>query len=189
MASLAAATSRPGELFGGAMQVLLPRAWQDMNDLGHPVPDNQEVYCEPSGGEGQSLVFEIVERTEVDDGAAPKYFFDDIAEAAGAAAFELICQGRVPVGRSRATTACIALGHMMLPKTGVVGAPHGVDVGVLAFRFAEDETDVLVTLNAPAMGGSRLARGVPVAEALASPGLGPLRDITASLVVDRGLFG
>ena len=78
------ATFVPTELFGGAMSAQLPASWQDMNDLGHPVPDNQEVWCERAGGAGGSLVIEIVERADVDDAAAPAYFWNDIADASGA---------------------------------------------------------------------------------------------------------
>ncbi|KAH8076113.1 hypothetical protein JL721_99 [Aureococcus anophagefferens] len=153
-------TFTPTELFGGAMSAQLPASWQDMNDLGHPVPDNQEVWCERAGGEGGSLVIEIVERADVDDAAAPAYFWNDIADASGASAREL---------------------------TGVVGPDHGVDVAVAAFRFPAEATDVLATFHAPALGGTRLAPK-PLDELLATPALAPLRDVLRTLVVDRGLF-
>jgi hypothetical protein len=181
------ATFTPTELFGGAMSAQLPASWQDMNDLGHPVPDNQEVWCERAGGEGGSLVIEIVERADVDDAAAPAYFFDDIADASGASARELVAAGPAAAAAMDGVACVVALGHMKLAKTGVVGPDHGVDVAVAAFRFPAEATDVLATLNAPALGGTRLAPK-PVDELLASPALAPLRDVLRTLVVDRGLF-
>ena len=178
------------ELFGGAMVVALPAEWQDMNELGHPVPDHQEVWCERAGGEGGSLIFEIVERASVDDDAAPQYFFDDVAEASGASSSRLVARGTREAGPMRGVTCCVALGHMVLAKTGVVGPDHGVDVGIACFRFPEESTDVLATLNAPALQGSRLGGEAPLEDLLASPatGMRPLLEVLETLVVDRALF-
>jgi len=43
---------------------------------------------------------------------------------------------------------------MMLTKTEAVGT-HQVDVGIIAFRFEADRTDLLVTVNAPRTPGAQ----------------------------------
>lgn len=186
-------STRKAELFGGAVTATLPGPWVDMAALGQPPPDNQEVFCAPRqpNSRGESIIFEVVERAAVGDGAAAAFFFEDVAETGGAAERTLLATGSVPPLRSGAASVQIALGTMLLSKTGVVGAPHAVDVGVAAFRFPEEATDFVVTVNVPALSGSRLpAENAAVAHLLASgaAGMAVLRDVVASLVVDRSLF-
>mmetsp|Transcript_7875 Transcript_7875/g.23443 ORF Transcript_7875/g.23443 Transcript_7875/m.23443 type:complete len:137 (+) Transcript_7875:219-629(+) len=78
----------PRSLYGGKVTVDLPAAWTDMADQ-RPVPDHQEVYCEPDGGLGRNVIFEIVERAATNDRLAAQYFFYDVAQAGGASMKEL----------------------------------------------------------------------------------------------------
>jgi hypothetical protein len=184
------AATRKGALYGGAATCTLPKEWVDMASLGQPPPDNQEVFCEPRGGAGQSLIFEVAERADVGDDEAAAFFFADVAECGGATSSRLVAAGSAPPLRSGAGAVRVALGHMVLPKTGCVGGAHGVDVGLAVFRFAADGADVVATLNVPALAGSRVPAGASPAALLAAggAGMGPLRDVVASLVVDRSLF-
>ena len=173
--------SRP--LYGGACRAQIPQGWADMSDS-RPVPDTQEVYMAQDGS-GASLVFEIVERADVADDGAARYHFDDVADAAAAVSRAVVATGSVPA--PTAPVCVVALGNMTMTKAESTDGAHSVDVGIAAFRFPDEATDVLCTLNVPALDGSQLREG-PLDLAVA-PGMRPLADVVASLVVDRGLFG
>ena len=181
--------SRP--LYGGAMRAQIPQGWADMTDS-RPVPDNQEVFMAQDGS-GASLVFEIVERADVKDAAgvrsadegAARYHFDDVADAAAAVSRAVVATGAVPA--PTAPVCVIALGVMTMQKNEATDGAHAVDVGIAVFRFPDEATDVLCTLYAPAIGGSQLREGPLDLET--APGMRPLADVVASLVVDRILFG
>ena len=69
---------------------------------------------------------------------------------------------------------------MMLTKTETTDGAHCVDVGLIAFRFEAERSDLLVTINAPR---SPDAGPDPFAFAKLMPA------IAKSLRVDRALFG
>ena len=173
--------SRP--LYGGACRAQIPQGWADMSDS-RPVPDTQEVLMAQDGS-GASLVFEIVERADVADDGAARYHFDDVADAAAAVSRALVATGSVSA--PTAPVCVVALGNMTMTKAESTDGAHSVDVGIAAFRFPDEATDVLCTLNVPALDGSQLREG-PL-DLAAAPGMRPLADVVASLVVDRGLFG
>ena len=173
--------SRP--LYGGACRAQIPQGWADMSDS-RPVPDTQEVFMAQDGS-GASLVFEIVERADVADDGAARYHFDDVADAAAAVSRAVVATGSVSA--PTAPVCVVALGNMTMTKAESTDGAHSVDVGIAAFRFPDEATDVLCTLNVPALDGSQLREG-PL-DLAAAPGMRPLADVVASLVVDRGLFG
>ena len=48
---------------------------------------------------------------------------------------------------------------MTMTKAESTDGAHSVDVGIAAFRFPDEATDVLCTLNVPALDGSQLREG------------------------------
>ena len=110
-----------------------------------------------------------------------------IRERSFAAAVSRAVVATGSVSAPTAPVCVVALGNMTMTKAESTDGAHSVDVGIAAFRFPDEATDVLCTLNVPALDGSQLREG-PLDLAVA-PGMRPLADVVASLVVDRGLFG
>mmetsp|Transcript_2557 Transcript_2557/g.3778 ORF Transcript_2557/g.3778 Transcript_2557/m.3778 type:complete len:256 (-) Transcript_2557:100-867(-) len=79
------------ELFGGAITLSIPTKWRDVSQV-RQVPDHQEAYQDctfkcgtklDKEGTGGCVIVEILERQDLEDAEAAKYFFTDLAEANG----------------------------------------------------------------------------------------------------------
>ena len=136
-------------------------------------------------GSGASLVFEIVERADVADDGAARYHFDDVADAAAAVSRAVVATGSVSA--PTAPVCVVALGNMTMTKAESTDGAHSVDVGIAAFARVPRGNRARARANVPARDGSQLREG-PL-DLGAAPGMRPLADVVASLVVDRGLFG
>ena len=98
-------------------------------------------YCRV-GGEGRSIVLEIVERAAVDDLGAAQFFFDDLAHCNDATEASVGHVGNVAAShQSGADALCWALGHQRCGKIAAIGT-HGVDIGLLVWRYRNQTTDL-----------------------------------------------
>ena len=166
--------SRP--LYGGACWAQIPQGWADMSDS-RPVPDTQEVFMAQDGS--RALRLSLSAPTPLTT-RLPCHF-DDVADAAAVS--------RAVV----ATGSTLRHGSGLRRRVGQhdndKGREHdegdSADVGIAAFRFPDEATDVLCTLNVPALDGSCAKGGAPD---LAAPGMRPPPYVVVT-VVDRGLFG
>ncbi|KAJ6808183.1 putative ran guanine nucleotide release factor isoform X1 [Iris pallida] len=162
-------TERP--LFGGAISSSFPVRFQDVSDI-RQVPDNQEVFVDPSRDE--SLIFELLElKHEVEDNASAAWFLRDLAseqDAEESMVFEHTSIVEEAVGlRYRDVPALVstAVGQMALSK-GRQGreARNIVRVYLANLRLKEVATDVLITSYEPIMIN-------PLSESASSVGAGP----------------
>ena len=109
-------------LFGGALTCTLPRGWLDCSDA-RPVPDHQEVWLERDG-KCRSLIIEILERADEEDGKCAVYHFFDIAEANDAMSQHVAYTNELPTSQMRpsiakqAGPAYVLHGLQVLPPEG-----------------------------------------------------------------------
>lgn len=133
-------------LFGGALSCELPPPgpWVDASDFRPSIPDNQEVFVVDDSE--TSFIVEIVERADVDDDAALKFYFADLADQTGA---DLVNSSidherqplKLPFCSNASYSACLS---------GVQRTPHGasrVTLGLI--RLLLHKTDILLTFSAP----------------------------------------
>jgi hypothetical protein len=202
--------AEPRDLFGGALQAVIPRRFRDISDL-RTVPDNQEVLVDVDTD--QTLVVEVLEyEAGIADADAAVYFFRDLAEANDSSdSADVLSVAAVDVARDAPVLLSV------LPDDGSVppvylgrlegtqrvsrfreGAAAANDVVVLlaCVRLPAQGSDVLLTLTAP----TRIA---PSSSSFASTADAPQHTdasvATARLVfdtalstlrvVDWGLFG
>ncbi|KPP77060.1 ran guanine nucleotide release factor-like [Scleropages formosus] len=71
--------TEPRPLFGGALSAVVPPGACDVSEL-REIPDNQEVFAHSNTD--QSLIVELLEyQGHVEDGAAARYHFEDVAQS------------------------------------------------------------------------------------------------------------
>ena len=200
------------ELFGGAIRAPLPAGWLDASDV-RPVPDNQEVWTEPSGGADRSLVIELLERADVDDDSCGEFHFTELAHGNEAAQATLRSHAWLPAELIRArrlgetTVGCLVHGVQLLqPDAGGSGDDRegspAVDLHVrlAVVRLAAHATDMLLSVSRPCVrrDGHRGAHGTGAQKEATAPDddresradAELLSTILSGLTIcDWGLFG
>ncbi|GBF95934.1 hypothetical protein Rsub_08057 [Raphidocelis subcapitata] len=154
-------------LFGGAMEMAMPARFLDVSDV-RPVPDNQEVWSDPSSD--QSVVVEILEHSaHVPDAEAGAFFFRDLAAESDAPAQQLegctsLAPGDVP-GVPEASARVVARGWQAVSKEREpAAAANRVRIDLAALRLPGRGSDVLVVLSS----GADAAPGSSAAAAAAA---------------------
>eukprot|EP00741_Cyanophora_paradoxa_P021689 tig00000241_g20935.t1 len=185
---------RQVELFGGAMRCTVPAEYVDASDM-REVPDNQEVFLDPSGDE--SVIIEIVELSaDVPESDMARFHFGEIASVQGAALGEgaALLQTRqlaasdVPLV-SAPLSASLAVGAMGLSKHRSNRDLTLVHVAVAVLRLPQVDSEILVTFNGGtkrAWPGAAAAAGEPGAEAAEAAARAALASLE---VLDWSLFG
>ena len=136
-------------------------------------------------GSGASLVFEIVERADVADDGAARYHFDDVAGRSSRRLAAVVATGSVSA--PTAPVCVVALGNMTMTKAESTDGAHSVDVGIASVPVSRRGDGC--ALHAERAGARRVQLREGPLDLGAAPGMRPLADVVASLVVDRGLFG
>ena len=211
-------------LFGGAIKTVFPDHFLDASYFPslckwlmprnfRSVPDNQEVFV--SNLDDTSIIFDILEQVPASDASAAEFHFDALAVD------NEVDEDDDGDSRVFSTRALPSSEHSKLPSVpcwtlagyqrvvkgyyrGSVGrAPAGlaqyVIIFLVVFRFAEKETDVVISLNYPVGTEEEVAaiHGEDVKDVLAwideAPGVSDaenvLKDIVANLeILDWSLF-
>uniref|UniRef100_A0A7R9ZKA5 Mog1p/PsbP-like protein n=1 Tax=Craspedostauros australis TaxID=1486917 RepID=A0A7R9ZKA5_9STRA len=186
MATAAAGwASRP--LFGGAISCDIPSAWKDVSDI-RQVPDHQECWQEI---DGSLLVVEILEKQEVGDAEASKFFFQDLAESNGSTDVTFTAIPLTLSSPPRESRICAGLGFQKIAMGRDVDIAGNrreqeikwVRIDLVVFRLASVETDLLVTVSTPiANPNEPSSEGPNLSE-------GAQRIANSLRVQDWGLFG
>uniref|UniRef100_A0A7N0RJV8 Ran guanine nucleotide release factor n=1 Tax=Kalanchoe fedtschenkoi TaxID=63787 RepID=A0A7N0RJV8_KALFE len=189
-------------LFGGSVSCSFPLRFQDVSNI-REVPDNQEVYVDPSRDE--SLIIELLElKREVADGNSAIWFFQDLAGEQDAEGSMVIQESGVfEVNglsyRDVPATITTAIGQMAISK-GRQGrdAQNVVKVYLANIRLKGVDTDVLVTAYEPLLISPLSESASSVGAGLAVPavqsGCMPMGEVWKNAVLsfkvnDWSLFG
>ncbi|SPQ97756.1 Ran guanine nucleotide release factor [Plasmodiophora brassicae] len=132
-------------LYGGAFTIDVPASLVDVSQF-RQVPDHQEVFA--CADTDQSVIVEIVDRSEVADSDCAKYYFQDLAEVNSAIASDTADTGDVQTCQGH--TATYVIGHQTVAKfKDAPSAANQVEVYLGVIRLAEYGADILLTLNSP----------------------------------------
>ncbi|XP_051146262.1 uncharacterized protein LOC127261879 [Andrographis paniculata] len=189
-------------LFGGAIVASFPLRFQDVSDI-REVPDNQEVFVDPTRDE--SLIFELLElKTDVPDNGSATWFLQDLAneqDAEGTVVLEQsgIVQADGEQFRNNRPIITTAVGQMAVSK-GRQGreAQNIVKVYLANLRLKNVATDVLITAYEPLLINSLSESAASVGAGLAIPaaesGCMPMAEVfkcavSSFNVNDWSLFG
>jgi len=134
------------------MEMCMPDAYLDMSNIG-PVPDNQEVWVDG----GNSLLIEIVERSELPEEEVGRFYWQDLASVSESTASRLDGQENLYVEKdlpgipsSSCPRAYLVKGCQMLTKSRQdPSRVHPVAVWLAVLRLPGVQADVLVTANFP----------------------------------------
>lgn len=172
----------------------IPRDWRDVSDI-RQVPDHQEVWQSMNG---EVLVIEILERQEVGNKEAARFFFSDLAESNGATQVgtSLFQSSTTPPTTAvEGAIACAGVGFQKIAigkNEDIAGRPRKdqevqwTSVELLVLRLPRVETDLLVTLTKPAPNPSEPPVNAPVTPEWSSN----FQKVLSTLKVrDWGLFG
>ncbi|KAK2981298.1 hypothetical protein RJ640_006999 [Escallonia rubra] len=140
-------------LFGGAIASTFPLRFQDVSNV-REVPDNQEVFVDPTRDE--SLIFELLElKAGVSDNGSATWFLQDLAREQDAEGSVVIEQSGVFQAeglrfRNILAVVTTAVGQMAISK-GRQGreAQNLVRVYLANLRLKEVDTDVVIVANEP----------------------------------------
>lgn len=133
-------------LYGGAIQCSLPARFTDAS-MFRQIPDHQEVLSDPNCD--QSVIIEINQYQPVSDSDCPKYFWDDLLQAAEAMEvsppelFGAVCP------RLRAQhVVCAAIGRQRVSKYRDE-ATNIVQVCMAIIRLPQHVSDICLFVNTP----------------------------------------
>jgi hypothetical protein len=145
-------------LFGGAITMSLPNCFEDVSAI-RQVPDHQEVFVDSLTD--MSLIVEILAYEEgVNDEAAARHFFDDLAQFNDSNNATVDSSGVInstkfmPCVRST-FSKCALIGRQAVEKfsKGEQHDPNAVmdlvDIYLVVLRLPIVTTDILITLNVP----------------------------------------
>jgi hypothetical protein len=144
-------------LFGGAISCEIPTSWRDVSDV-RQVPDHQEVWQDLDGA---VLIVEILQRQEVDDQNAARFFFNDLAESNAItreddlsfrpATFLLPVQiqGANPCAGIGSQKIAMGNGYDIRGQRRENQEIRWTCVELCALRLTRVETDLLVTVTKP----------------------------------------
>lgn len=145
-------------MYGGAIRCEVPVTFVDVSDL-RQVPDNQEVYADMSSD--QSIICEILERSDVVDAAAVDFYFNELAETNDALQSSKLDSNRAlsadelpfllsKPAYSTGATAWLGVGHQGVYKFHEgEHARNQVRVYMAVLRLPAQESDILITMNVP----------------------------------------
>ena len=180
-------------LFGGAISCEIPSTWRDVSDI-RQVPDHQECWQEVDDS-GALLVVEILERQNVSDANAAAYFFRDLAESNGSTLQQWnnrpIQISNTAAWQSNNTTLCGGMGFQKVAMGrdyDLAGQRRQdqqvkvIRVELCAFRLANKNTDLLVTISKPVANPNEPLEQQAWSEAFQ-------KAVSTLQVRDWGLFG
>ena len=142
------------QLFGGAMQAVLPARWRDMSDF-VPIPDNQEVFNDSQLD--ATAVIEILERVDQPDPLCISYLFLDLARnneadeetLHKAEAVREVRHMEAP-GLQAGWPKYVMVGEQWVkPDLSPTTPRDHVKMILFLVRIPEAETDLLVSFNLP----------------------------------------
>ncbi|KAF5827868.1 hypothetical protein DUNSADRAFT_18604 [Dunaliella salina] len=185
------------ELFGGAIEMCMPEAYLDMSDIG-PVPDNQEVWVDG----GNSLIMEIVERSELPEGEVGRFYWQDLASVSESTSTRLDGQEELDVEKelpgipsSSCPHAYLVNGCQTLTKSRQhPSQAHPVAVWLTILRLPGVQADLLVTANFPCTEADNDRNGSAAGRPMESEGMEGRSQVVKSMlrtlvVRDWSLFG
>ncbi|XP_018581720.1 ran guanine nucleotide release factor isoform X2 [Scleropages formosus] len=186
--------TEPRPLFGGALSAVVPPGACDVSEL-REIPDNQEVFAHSNTD--QSLIVELLEyQGHVEDGAAARYHFEDVAqsnEVAGPRAAQVNAVTPLPreqLAMRECSSAWMLSGTQLVSKFNEQ-AKNTLDVYLGLFRLPQFSTDILVTFNDP-VSISALSSSAIVSTAETTPPwtVQDFQQLLQSLkILDAGVFG
>ncbi|KAL2095239.1 hypothetical protein ACEWY4_009958 [Coilia grayii] len=139
-------------LFGGALSATIPPSAQDISEL-REIPDNQEVFAHRATD--QSIIIELLEyQTHVDNEAAARYHFEDVAGSNKASqpstseVRSVQCVPKTELSLHQCSSAWLLTGAQLVSKFNEE-ARNTVNIHLCLFRLPQFSTDILVTFNDP----------------------------------------
>ncbi|KAL8732165.1 MAG: hypothetical protein Q9166_002912 [cf. Caloplaca sp. 2 TL-2023] len=191
-------TSKPTELFGGAITTHLPAGYADVSNI-REVPDHQEIYLDASGF--SSIIIEITERAAQPptDQEALKFHFEDVVDEHDMSQIWNTDVAQLP--HFPPNTPCYTLFATTTPPPATNGnaralTPAFTAIILTLIRLVPQSTDIVVTINIPHIPGHQEPSDGEVKfeegkfGSLVEEGLRIKDEVWKSLEVrDWGLFG
>ncbi|KAL6721138.1 hypothetical protein ACLMJK_000238 [Lecanora helva] len=159
------ATFTEKALFGGAITALIPSRFADVSNI-RQVPDNQEVYLDADGF--ASLTFDIVEYIShlSTDREALEYHFADIVAEEDSKEVLSVNEG-MGLPHFPPSTPVLCLIAKITPSGNPHAAPLSPNHTIMhltLIRLVQQATDIVITLNIPAMGDAPQIQNVSKSE-------------------------
>lgn len=146
-------------LFGGAIEIKIPKKWVDVSDL-RQVPDNQECWMDKD--EDRMLVVEILEYQNVADHEAARYFYSDLAEINSSDADDYCDMSAVSIPffatqPSLKVSLCYGCGYQSVQigsnfKSNELRTNHNfhrTKIELCVIRLVQQQADLLISLSTP----------------------------------------
>lgn len=135
-------------LFGGAMFMAIPARFTDISQV-RQVPDNQEVFADPSTD--QSFIIEILEiPPAAGDADAARFHFDVIASEGGSVATEVETETQQQAAMGGLVQRTVMWGLQQVGKhRDRADRANNVRVHVACFRAHNVSADIVVSFNNP----------------------------------------
>eukprot|EP01118_Nematostelium_gracile_P006041 TRINITY_DN1931_c0_g1_i1.p1 TRINITY_DN1931_c0_g1~~TRINITY_DN1931_c0_g1_i1.p1 ORF type:complete len:182 (+),score=41.01 TRINITY_DN1931_c0_g1_i1:43-588(+) len=136
------------QLFGGAITCDMPQRFLDISEV-REIPDNQEGFCDVHTD--QSIIIELLSRSNVNDQDSAKFHFDSLAEdnqAVGSQIThtEVLTDDDIPHLRGNYVVLCI--GKQQVSKFHETST-NTVNITMCLIRLLQQQTDIVINFNEP----------------------------------------